>query len=144
LAKRYRDILTPERISIVNIAMRLVVAGLCGIGLFGAASITYEHAMGIESCPTLGPVPACYIVLSGYGLGGASMFVVVRLRTALFVAGWLPVFGLALVGSSMQVFGFVQCPKSASGIPGCFLSLTLATSLIVAFLVERYYRPKRC
>lgn len=122
--------------------MRLVVAGLCAIGLFGAAWITYEHATGIESCPTLGPLPACYIVLLGYGLAGASMFVPVRLRTALFLVGWLPVFGLALVGSGMQVFGFVQCPKSGSGIPGCFLSLILATSLIVAFLVERFYRPK--
>lgn len=123
--------------------MRLVVAGISAIGLFGAAAITFEHATGIESCPTLGPVPACYVVLLGYGLTGASMFVVVRLRTALFVAGWLPVFGLALVGSSMQVLGLVQCPNSTSGTPGCFLSLMLAISLIVSFLVERYYRPKR-
>jgi len=120
--------------------MRLVVAGLCAIGLLGAASITYEHATGIESCPTLGPVPACYIVLLGYGLAGGSMIVGARYRTALFVTGWLPVFGPALMGSSMQVLGFLHCPKSASGIPACFLSLTLATGLIGAFLVERYYR----
>jgi len=123
--------------------MRLVVIGLCAIGLFGAASITYEHAIGIESCPTLGPVPACYVVLLGYTLAGASMVIVAKYRTALFVAGWLPVFGLALVGSGMQVLGSVQCPKSAGGIPGCFLSLILATGLIIAFLVERFYRPKR-
>jgi len=111
------------------------------IGLFGIAPITYLHVTGIESCPMLGLMPACYVVFLGYTLAGSSMFVSARLRTALFAAGWLPVFGLALMGSSMQVLGNVQCPKSVGDIPGCFLSLILATSLIIGFLVERFYRP---
>jgi len=142
LAQRHGDFLSGERRTIVNIAARIVVSGFCAFGLYGIAPITYQHVTGVETCPTLGPIPACYIVLLGYALAGASMLVNAGLRTALFVAGWLPVFGLALMGSGMQVLGIVQCPRSIGDIPGCFLSLTLTTGLIVAFVVERFYRPK--
>ena len=143
MAQRHGDLLSEERRPIVNIAARAAIIGSCAFGLSGIAPIAYQHATGIELCPTLGPVPACYIVLLGYTLAGASMIVGVRIRTALFVTGWLPVFGLAVMGSSMQVLGILQCPKSTGDIPGCFLSLTLATSLIFVFLVERFYRPSR-
>ncbi len=121
---------------------RVVVAGFCVIGLFGIVPITIQHATGIESCPRLGIVPACYVVTLAYTLTGVSMLVGVRLRSALFVAGWMPVFGLALLGSSMQALGNEACPRSVGNIPGCYLSLTLTASLILAFLVERIYRPK--
>ncbi len=119
---------------------RVVVAGFCVIGLFGIVPITYQHAMGTVSCPMLGIVPACYVVTLAYTLTGVSMLVGVRLRSALFVAGWMPVFGLALLGSSMQALGNDTCPRSVGNIPGCYLSLTLTISLILAFLVERIYR----
>ena len=122
---------------------RVVVAGFCVIGLFGIVPITYQHVTGIVSCPMLGIVPACYVVTLAYSLTGASMFVVARLRSTLFLAGWIPIFGLALLGSSMQVLGNEACPRSVGDIPGCYLSLTLTTSLILAFLVERLYRPKQ-
>ncbi len=91
----------------------------------------------------LGIVPACYVVTLAYLLTGASMLVAAGLRSALFLAGWIPIFGLALLGSSMQVLGNEACPKSVGDIPGCYLSLTLTTSLILVFLVERFYRPKQ-
>ncbi len=122
---------------------RVVVAGFCVIGLFGIVPITIQHAAGIASCPMLGIVPACYVVTLAYSLTGASMLVVAKLRSALFLAGWIPIFGLALLGSSMQVLGNEACPRSVGDIPGCYLSLTLTTSLILAFLVERLYRPKQ-
>ncbi len=121
---------------------RAVVAGFCVIGLFGIVPITIQHATGIELCPMLGIVPACYVVTLAYTLTGVSMLVGVRLRSALFVAGWIPVFGLALLGSSMQALGNEACPRSVGNVPGCYLSLTLTISLILAFLVERIYRPK--
>ena len=121
---------------------RVVVVGFCVIGLFGIVPITIQHATGDETCPMLGIVPACYVVTLAYTLTGVSMLLGVRLRSALFVAGWMPVFGLALLGSSMQALGNLACPRSVGDVPGCYLSLTLTTSLILVFLVERIYRPK--
>ena len=95
----------------VNMIARVVVAGFCVIGLFGIVPITIQHAKGIETCPVLGIVPACYVVTLAYTLTGASMIFGARLRSALFMAGWMPVFGLALLGSSMQVLGNEACPR---------------------------------
>lgn len=121
---------------------RVVVAGFCAIGLFGIVPITFQHATGIASCPMLAFIPACYVVTLGYTLAGVSMFVGAKLRTPLFLIAWVPVFGLALMGSSMQVLGNEACPRSVGDIPGCYLSLTLTSSLMIGFIVERIYRPK--
>ena len=121
---------------------RVVFAGFCAIGLYGVVPIVYRHATGVETCPTLGPVPACYVVLLGYALMGASVFVNARIRTPLFAAGLVPVIGLALTGSSMEILGYQACPRSADGIPTCYFSLAFATGLMVLFVVERFYRPK--
>jgi len=121
---------------------RFIVVGLAAIGLLGVAPIVCRHAMGVETCPMLGPVPACYVVLLGYMLTGASVFVGVRFRTTVFVAGWIPVFSLALMASGLEVLGNEVCPRGTSNIPTCFYSLALTISLISAFFVERFYRPK--
>ncbi len=118
------------------------MGGLGVIGLLGVAPIAYRHAMGVETCPMLGPVPACYIVLLGYALTVASVFAGVRFRTTVFVAGWTPVFGLALMASGFEVLGNEVCPRGTYSIPTCFYSLALTTSLISAIFVERLYRPK--
>ena len=112
------------------------------IGLFGIVPITFQHATGIASCPILAFLPACYVVTLGYTLAGVSMRVGARFRTPLFLIAWMPAFGLALIGSSMQVLGNEACPRSVADIPGCYLSLTLTSSLFIAFIVERLYRPK--
>jgi hypothetical protein len=142
LAKRHGDILRQERKSTVNVAARFVVAGLALIGLLGVAPIAYQHATGIETCPMLGPVPACYVVLLGYSLVAVSVFLRIGVRTPLFIAGWIPVFGLAMLASGLEMLGNDVCPRGAYDIPTCFYSLALTTGLIAAFLFARFYRLK--
>ena len=116
------------------------MAGLGLIGLLGVTPIAYRHAIGIETCPMLGPVPACYVVLLGYSLAAVSVFLRIGVRTPLFIAGWIPVFGLAVMASGLELLGNDVCPRGAYNIPTCFYSLALTTSLIAAFLFERFYR----
>lgn len=113
------------------------MGGLSAFGLFGVVPISIQHVTGIELCPMLGFVPACYVVLLGYVLIGASTVAGVRFRTMLFVTGWLPVIGLALMGSSMEVLGYEACPRSADNVPTCFFSLAIAMTLVAAFLLQR-------
>lgn len=142
MAKRHGDILRQERKSTFNVAARFVVAGLALIGLLGVTPIAYRHATGIETCPMLGSVPACNVVLLGYLLAGVSVFLRIRVRTTLFLAGWFPVFGLAIMASGLEVLGTDVCPRGPYNIPTCYYSLALTTSLIAAFLFERFHRPK--
>lgn len=118
------------------------MAGLGLIGLLGVTPIAYRHAIGIETCPMLGPVPACYVVLLGYSLAAVSVFLRIGVRTPLFIAGWIPVFGLAVMASGLEVLGNDVCPRGAYNIPTCYYSLALTTSLLAAFLFERFHRPK--
>jgi len=105
--------------------------------LYGVLPIAYRQAMGTAACPALGPVPACYVVLSAYALIAVSASIGARVNTPLFLTGWIPILILALVGSGLEVLGHEACPRAAANIPTCFLSLALAGVLIVVF---RYMR----
>jgi hypothetical protein len=125
------------------ITARLVVAVLSIIGLIGVLPIAYQQITAVNDCPALGPVPACYIVLTGYVLIGVSILFGARWRTLIFSIGWVPVFGLALTGTSLELLGQNACPKTSSGIPACFLSLAILTVIVLAFIVQRELSPGR-
>jgi hypothetical protein len=78
----------------------------------------------------------------GYALTAASVFLRVGIRAPVFVTGWIPVFGLALLASGMEALGNEVCPKGAYGIPTCFYSLALTISLVAVFQVNRSCRLK--
>lgn len=116
---------------------RLGIFTLAAIGLSGVAPIAYQQLSGVSACPALGPAPACYVVLVGYGFIAVSAFFRSRVQAILFLAGWGPLFLLALVGSSLELVVGEVCPGSSAGIPACFLSLALAAALAVIYLLER-------
>ena len=41
---------------------------LASIGVLGVGRISINHWTGEASCPMIGPLPACYIILIGYSL----------------------------------------------------------------------------
>jgi hypothetical protein len=96
---------------------------------------------GIDTCPMLGPVPACYLVGFGYVAMALAVLLSPRQFTVLFFVGWTPVFLLALSGSTMEIMGHNTCPSSPSGIPLCYFSLTVAVLLLPVFLLSRHLNP---
>ena len=131
-----------ERKSVVVIAARLVLVSFCALGLYGVAPIAFQQAAGTALCPAIGFIPACYLVFVGYTLVGVSAFVGRKMRIPLFAVGWIPVFALAMTGASLEALGNEVCPRNASNIPTCFLSLGLAIILITAFIIEQIFLPK--
>ena len=122
---------------------RAAIVVLATIGLGGIAPIAYQQLSGERACPALGPVPACYVVLLGYGLIATSALLAWRFRPLVFLAGWGPLFLLALIGSSLELFGQQVCPRSSAGIPACFLSFLLLGLLAVIYLAERRHHSRR-
>jgi len=99
--------------------------------------VVTEQLSGLEACPLLGPVPACYLVFAGYIAIGLSV-VLEPLRSGwLFLSGWLPVFLFALSGTSLELLGRPTCPRSESDVPLCFFSLAIASGLLAAFILAR-------
>jgi len=118
--------------------LRLGIAAVAGFVLFGLAPVVLDELRGLNACPKVVSVPACYVVGLGYiAMGVAAVFAPRRL-TLLFLIGWAPVFALALTGSTMEVLGRPTCPVSLTGTPMCYYSLLVASLLLPAFWVGRW------
>jgi hypothetical protein len=66
------------------------------------------------------------------------------IRAVTFSIGIIPLFGLALFGSGLEVFGHQVCPRGDNGTPLCFYSFAVAVGLIAAFfIVQLYDQPAR-
>jgi len=116
---------------------RLSILLVCVLALYRLFPVVAEQLRGLEACPLLGPVPACYLVFAGYIAMGVSV-VLQPLRSGwLFLSGWLPVFLFALTGTSLELLGRPTCPRSAADVPLCFFSLAIASVLLAAFILAR-------
>jgi len=120
------------------IFFRTAIVVLAGIGVLSVGRISISHWTGEESCPVLGPLPACYIILIAYSLIVLSMYPRLQKASTLFLIGWAPVIALALAGVVGELTDLLQCPHLENGIPQCFISAALAS--IVGLLAWRLFR----
>ena len=118
-------------------ALRLGIAAVTVLVLYGLAPVILNEWWGLDACPKLGTLPACYIAGLGYVAMAIAVLFAPRRLTALFLLGWAPVFALALTGSTMEILGHPTCPASPTGTPMCFYSLAVAALLLPAFWVGR-------
>jgi len=87
------------------------------IGFAYAVLVSYRNLSG-DPCPSIGPVPACYLVLISYALMILSLIVSRNGgKQYLFAAGWGVAFIFAAMGSALEFFtpGGGVCPSSAGG-----------------------------
>jgi hypothetical protein len=120
-----------------RLPVRVVLGALALFGVVAAFGISQTQWMGISPCPSIGIVPACYVVLVGYLLMMISAIIPSRI---LFLTGWLPVFLLAAVGTVSELLSSVPvCPRTESGIPQCYLSLGLVSiiGLVALFTFKK-------
>lgn len=98
--------------------------------------LSYDHWMNGEVCPSLIGIPACYIILFCVVLLFISHFRLVNDKNIGFYFGtglpWLIAF-YATVKQALQI---IQCPKSSSGIPMCYLSFGFFSALLILKYLE--------
>ena len=124
----------------MNKVLRIIIVALAGLGFWGAASISYIHWTGSESCPMLKVIPACYVVLAGYSLILLESLITWDRYFKLFLIGWTPVILLACLGVYGELSGTFQCPRTASGIPKCYFSA--AFGAVIGGIRFRLYYAK--
>ncbi len=112
-----------------GIFFRTAIVLLASIGVLGVGRISIIHWTGEASCPMIGSLPACYIILIGYSLIVLSMYPRLQKASVLFLVGWVPVVMLALTGVVGELTDVLQCPHLENGTPQCFLSAALALTI---------------
>ncbi|MFT5396796.1 MAG: hypothetical protein ACI85N_002002 [Gammaproteobacteria bacterium] len=118
--------------------IRITIIALVALGLWGVGGISFTHWAGERPCPTIGLIPACYIIFVGYGLVLLSMYPNLKKSLEVFLIGWIPVITLALVGVIGEITSTLHCPLSEVGIPKCYFSAAL--SLFIGLLYWRFYK----
>ena len=111
--------------------IKILLWGLLGLGLYGALNVSYTTLTGGTPCPSISGVYICYVVLAGY-----LMMIIAQLlkpyKRTVFYLGWFIVFGIALLGTILEVSQGNTCPVSSSGLPLCYVSLLFSS--VIGFL----------
>jgi len=116
-----------------HVIIRLIIIILGLFGTYASFGISEAHMSGVEDCPTIGFIPACYVVLLGYF---SMVLSVIRPTKYLFLVGWLPVFLLASIGVSAEILSETPvCPRSNNGIPQCYFSFAMSAIIGVMGLI---------
>ena len=114
---------------IMSKLIRAIIIVLAVLGMWGVGNISLSHWSAEETCPMLGPAPACYLILAGYTLMFASMFAPLKISLPVFIIGWTPVILLALAGVVGELTATLSCPASSIGIPKCYFSALLSAAI---------------
>jgi len=118
--------------------LRIALLVLALFGTFAGASLSLSHMSTGETCPVVGPLPACYLVAIGYFLVALSAISPTAKWTRnVFFIGWTPVAVLAGFGVMLELAGRETCPRGAGGIPQCFYSFLMAMICLFLFLMFR-------
>ena len=99
------------------------------LGIFGSGSLAYHEFLQEGACPKLGAIPACYIILACFIFPFISHLLKKGNNIYFLFTG--AAFALATYATVGQLFGKVQCPKTESGFPMCYISFVLFTSLVL-------------
>ena len=110
--------------------------------LYRLSPVVADKWQGLDSCPDIGPLPACYLVGLCYAAMALAALAAPRRLFWLFIAGWVPVFLLALGGTTLELSGRPTCPPSPTGLPMCYFSLAIACLLLPAFLASLRFDRK--
>lgn len=98
-------------------------------GIFGTGELVLTEIKTGDGCPKLGPIPACFFIFICFIIP-FFLHVLKKWHVVYFVFTGLAAL-IAFFASIMQITGNAECPKTDSGIPMCYLSLLIFTTLII-------------
>ncbi len=99
------------------------------LGIYGAGNLAYNEFLKEGTCPKLGIIPACYIVLVCFVIPFiAHIFNKGKIIYFLFTGFALT---LAIYASIGQLLVNLQCPKTEGGLPMCYISSVFFASLVL-------------
>lgn len=117
----------PKKITYYSILVILI------IGLFGAGMLVVEEFKTGDGCPKILDIPMCLVVLICFVILLIA-HLLKKYNSIYFLFTGLA-FLIAIVASVMQYRGLGECPKLNNGIPMCYLSFALFSTLIILKII---------
>lgn len=99
------------------------------IGILGSGSLVLEEIKTGNGCPKLWIIPFCVIILICFLIPFIA-HLLKKWNLLYFIFTGIAVT-VALIASIMQFTGNGECPKTDGGIPMCYLSFLIFSSLIL-------------
>ncbi len=104
------------------------------IGILGAGNLAYHEFLQEGTCPKLGIIPACYVILACFVFPFmVHLFNKGKIIYFLFTGFALSLATYATIG---QLFGEIQCPKTEGGLPMCYISFVIFVSLVSLKIIQ--------
>ncbi|WP_010523102.1 hypothetical protein [Aquimarina agarivorans] len=101
------------------------------LAIWGAGSLSFKDFSGVLSCPKFIGIPVCYLVFLFFILAGIGHLMSTKTGKIIFFV-FIAIPGvLAFFASIAELNMAHTCPQTASGIPMCFISLGLCSTLVV-------------
>jgi len=113
--------------TILSIAIIVVIL----VGLSGTIPLVQKDFTLGDICPKILGIPACYIILTCLIFAAVSHANFFKDKHRLYFVGVLTALSIAAFGTIGNMLGYLECPKSDSGIPMCYMSFALFFSLLV-------------
>lgn len=114
----------------------LLIWALAFFGLYGTVGLVSKEMAKGNICPKIVGIPACYIILVSFLMVLGSHSTLLKDTYWGYFIGAGVAGAIAATGTTGQLMGTIECPKTATGIPMCYLSLAFFTTLLVLKLIE--------
>lgn len=113
------------KLKILNVLLLIAFA----IGIIGGGDLVLDEIKHRNVCPMLLGIPACYIIFTCFIIP----FIVHILKKYNFIYFLFTgiAASIAFIATIMELTGKGECPKTSSGIPMCYYSLLIFSTLIV-------------
>ena len=131
--------------SILSAALRGGLWLLIIVGVWSSLQLSFLTITGTAPCPNVFEVPLCYLAAIGYlSMLASQVSPSKTLRHRLFYPAWSLVFLIATSGTSLEIFVGDACPRTAGGLPMCYISLAFCTTIFVLYHLESWLSGNPC
>lgn len=111
--------------------MQYLLLAILLFALYGSGTLSLDNWNGINVCPKILSIPACYLVLTLFVAGTVSHIFSFKFNTSIFYISVGIIALIALWGTITELSGTEICPRTSNGIPMCYYSLALSSSILL-------------
>ncbi|XMO86007.1 hypothetical protein AAFN75_14555 [Algibacter sp. AS12] len=118
----------------MNTILKYILYLIFLFGIYGAGELVYKEIDYGDICPKIINIPACYIIMACLVIPLINHLIKGSNRIYFIFTGLA--WSIATYGSIMQFSKIIECPKTAEGIPMCYISFVIFSLLILLKTVE--------